>query len=460
MTLSPARAAGVGLFVIIGLVTFGVGIFMIGDRQMAFADKFTIYTEFTRITGLQPGAVVRVSGARAGAVREITPPADPAAKFRVRLEVAEELHPLVRADSIASIETEGLVGGAFLSVSTGSAESPMIAPRASIPSREPFQIADLLQQMGDTVGKVNVTIDLLTGQLDQALTSIVTTVDNANGLILEVGHDVKVMAHAGAKIADDVSVIASDINAGRGTVGKLVKDDELYQRAATIARSAETVATDTRDMIQKVRGVIDRFDGAGGSMADITTDLRLTLTEARQAMVGLGENMEALKRNFLFRGFFNNRGYFNLANLSPAEYRGGALTRNGARRPLRIWLSDQVLFESAGAGSSATSWRLSDGGKVRLESALSGYLDRLNDSILVIEGYAQGASRDEQYLASRAKAAAARDYLIDKFSLDVEATGLMPLGRDVQDGPDGPAVAGGDVKEWGGVALAVFVATP
>ena len=39
---------------------------MIGDRQMAFAKKFTIYTEFKKITGLQPGGIVRVSGAKAG----------------------------------------------------------------------------------------------------------------------------------------------------------------------------------------------------------------------------------------------------------------------------------------------------------------------------------------------------------------------------------------------------------
>ena len=53
-------------------VLFTVGLFMIGDRQMAFAKKFTIYTEFKKITGLQPGAIVRVSGAKAGAIKQIS----------------------------------------------------------------------------------------------------------------------------------------------------------------------------------------------------------------------------------------------------------------------------------------------------------------------------------------------------------------------------------------------------
>ena len=52
---TPARLAGVGVFVLGGLLLFSVGLFMIGDRQMLFAKKFTVYTEFKKITGLQPG---------------------------------------------------------------------------------------------------------------------------------------------------------------------------------------------------------------------------------------------------------------------------------------------------------------------------------------------------------------------------------------------------------------------
>jgi len=44
---------------------------------MAFAKTFTLYAEFSKITGLQPGAIVRVSGAKAGSVKEILPPNAP-----------------------------------------------------------------------------------------------------------------------------------------------------------------------------------------------------------------------------------------------------------------------------------------------------------------------------------------------------------------------------------------------
>src|SRR3954452_3911120 len=111
---SPARLAGVGLFVLAGLALFTVGLFMIGDRQMAFAKKFIIYTEFKKITGLVPGGIVRVSGAKAGSIKQIVTPSTASGKFRIEVEIAEDLHALVRTDSVATIETEGLVGGSYL----------------------------------------------------------------------------------------------------------------------------------------------------------------------------------------------------------------------------------------------------------------------------------------------------------------------------------------------------------
>ena len=71
---SRARLAGVGVFVLGTVILFGVAVFMIGDRQMAFTRRFEIYTEFAKVTGLQNGAIVRVAGARAGEVTDIAPP--------------------------------------------------------------------------------------------------------------------------------------------------------------------------------------------------------------------------------------------------------------------------------------------------------------------------------------------------------------------------------------------------
>jgi phospholipid/cholesterol/gamma-HCH transport system substrate-binding protein len=443
---SSARLVGIGAFVLGALLLFTIALFMIGDRQMAFAKKFTIYTEFRKITGLQPGAIVRVSGAKAGTIKSIEPPTTPSGKFRVEMEIAEELHPLVRTDSLASIETEGLVGGNYLGVGAGTDKAAAAAPKSTIPSKEPFEISDLMQQMGDTIAKVNDTIDDLQDDVAHAVESIGETVDNANELLASVSDDVKKMASAGGRISDDAARISEGLRSGRGTVGRLLNDDELYRRATAIAKQAEDIATDARKVVAQARNAIDEFQAKDGPVQGLAADLKQTMDDARVAMAGFADNMEALKHNFLFRGFFNDRGFFTLDSISPADYRQGALTRNGARRIVRIWLRRNVLFEPDPNLPEAE--RLTDDGKKRLDSAMATFVDQLPGAVLVIEGHAQGGSKDEQHLESRVHASLARDYLIGRFQLDPRMTMVMPLGSDSDGSPDGAA--------WDGVALAVF----
>ncbi len=444
MRATPARLAGVGIFVIGALALFGVAVFLIGDRQMAFADRFEVFTEFTRVTGLQTGAVVRVAGARAGEVTEIIPPGEPEGKFRVRLLVTEELHQLVRSDSVASIETEGLVGGSFLSISSGSAASPRAAPLSTIPGREPFQLGDLLQQMSDTMVKVNATIDDLRGEVETAIVAIGDTVANANDVITSVSTDVKTMAASGRRVSEDLAELTTGVREGRGTVGRLFTDDELYSHVKQIAANAESVTTDARAVVAQARETFASMKANEGQVAGLAGNLRQTMDDARSAMSGFAENMDALRHNFLFRGFFNARGYFDLDQISPAEYREGALASNG-RRVVRVWLDAGRVFEPGEDDLPA----LSADGRRRLDAAIAPYLDRVRDGVLMLEGYEPAGTTDQQFLGSRARAAVSRDYLVERFHLDARATGIMPLSA-------GPA-DGAPAQPWDGIALAFFL---
>jgi phospholipid/cholesterol/gamma-HCH transport system substrate-binding protein len=442
---TPARLAGVGVFVFLGLSLFAVALFMIGDRQLAFARKVVVYTEFKTITGLQPGAIVRVSGAPAGSVTDIDVPSDPSGRFRARLEITEDLHQLVRTDSVAAIQTEGLVGGSFLAVSTGTAGAPRAPAGSTIPSREPFLLADMFEQVSGTIGKVNATIDSLGAGIEKTLTSVDTTVGSANALIVDVSDDVKTLVSASARITSDAAQIAERLRKGEGTFGKLLKDDELYRRATTIAKTAETIAADAQKAVQQARQALDGLNAEGGQITGVTARLGETLEQARTAMAGLSENMEALKRGFFFRGFFNRRGYFSLDDISPEEYRGGELTREN-RRASHAWLRHDALF--APLGKDGTE-QLTDGGAAQLDAALAPNLTRLGDSIVIVEGYSDAGSPADRYVQSRARAALVRAYLIGRFHLDPGAVGVMPLGGDAVGSPQGGM--------WNGVALAVFV---
>src|SRR6266705_1824968 len=114
----------VGVFLIGGLALFAIGLFLIGNRKQAFSKHFEIYTEFANVSQLQSGATVRVSGMDAGEVVDMQVPARPTARFRLKLKLDAKLHPIVRQDSIASIQTEGLVGNKYLDITKGSDRAP------------------------------------------------------------------------------------------------------------------------------------------------------------------------------------------------------------------------------------------------------------------------------------------------------------------------------------------------
>jgi len=133
------RAVGAGAFVLIGLLLFAVALFMIGDRRMLFERRFTVYTELSRLGELEPGAPVRVAGAGAGEVVDIEPPSRPSAKFRVKMQVREALHPIIRTDSVAVPETEGLLGGVFLNIGAGTDQALPVADGGTIQGESHFK---------------------------------------------------------------------------------------------------------------------------------------------------------------------------------------------------------------------------------------------------------------------------------------------------------------------------------
>jgi phospholipid/cholesterol/gamma-HCH transport system substrate-binding protein len=444
MVLGPNRLAAVGAFVVGGMVLFAVGLFLIGNRRMLFGERFHVYAEFATIAGLENGSLVRVAGLDAGEVEAIHLPTSPSAPFRVRMRVRSDVRPLIRFDSVAAIQTDGLVGNKFVRIEAGSEESPIVDDEGTIKSREPFDMADLLLRMSHTVEIANDTIIDVKGRLDEALNAVSETANTAQVLMEDVGRDVRVIMASAQRITSNLQTMVADVRAGRGTVGQLVNDETLYQNIRNIAEQAERTMANVRQASAEARAAIAEVRGEDGPVKGVTADLQQTLAAAREAMTNLAENTEALKRNFLFRGFFNRRGYFSLDDLTVQQYRAGALATDN-RRPLRVWIATDVLFER-GANERE---RLSDGGRARLDSAMSHFVRYPTKSPFVVEGYAQELTADARFLVSRSRAVMVRDYLVGKYGLDPTLVATMPMGAEAEGSPAGPT--------WDGIALALFV---
>ena len=442
--MGKERLAAVGAFVIGGLVLFAAGLFLIGDRRMLFTDTFRVYAEFKQLAALDTGAKVRVAGLDAGEVEEIRVPSGPSGRFRVRMRVRSDLRPLIRADSIAVIQNDGLVGNKFVQIQTGTDAAAAIADGGTIQSREPFDVADLLMALSNTLATVNAMLAEVRGGIDGALTAVTATATDAQTLMRDMGREVRTIFASADSVSKDLGTIVRNLREGKGTAGKLLTDDALYASVRSMASDAEKAMATVRQASEDARAAIADLRGENGPVKGLTGDLQQTLLSARDAMADLADTTEALKRNFLFRGFFNRRGYFDLDDVSVAQYREGALESKD-RRVLRIWLNADVLFERGDDGVE----RLSEGGKIRLDSAMSQFLRYPQKSPFVVEGYAQDATGDARYLNSRARAQLVRDYVTSKFKLDPNYVATMPMGAEAPGSPSG--------GEWNGVALALFV---
>ena len=443
--MNSSKLVGAGAFVTIGILLFTVGLFMIGERRMLFEDRFELYTEFAKLGQLEMGAVVRVAGMDAGEVTDIRIPPSPAGKFRVAMRIREDLHGLVRTDSVASSQMEGLVGAIFLNVGAGSEEAPRIPVGGTIPSREPFSMADLLDQASGTVTMVTETVESLRGDIQKAAQQMALTAEDAHAMIEDIRPDITAISKNGSRIVDDIRQISDGIQKGEGTLGKLVKDDALYERAKQIAEEARAVMVNVREVSADAKRAISDFRSKDGAAQGLMGDMRVTLGQTREVVSDLADNMEALKHNFLLRGFFNKRGYFDLNSLSPAEYRSGVL-ENGKRKAARIWLSSKVLFEQQPEGGET----LTADGKARLDSAMSAYLKYVPSNPIVIEGYADGSTIDERFRLARQRAGGVRDYLMGRYNLRPQATGFIALGGEAEGSPDGDG-------SWDGIAITLFI---
>ena len=438
------RLAAVGAFVVGGLLLFAAGLFLIGDRRMLFTDTFRVHAEFKQVAALDTGAKVRVAGVDAGEVEEIRVPEGPAGRFRVRMRVRSDLRPLIRIDSIASIQNDGLVGNKFVQIQTGTEAAPAVADGGTIQSREPFDIADLMLTMSQTLATVNTMLVEVKSGVDEALGAVTATASDAQVLMKDLGGEVRTILGSADEVSRDLKVIVANVRAGRGTVGKLMNDEALYASVRSMAADAGKAVATVRQASEDARAAIADLRGQNGPVRGLTGDAQQTLQAAREAMADLADTTEALKRNVFFRGFFNRRGYFDLDDVSVAQYREGALASKD-RRVLRIWLDAGVLFEKDANGVE----RLGEGGKVRLDSAMSQFLRYPHTSPLVVEGYARDATGDARYLNSRTRAQLVRDYVLGKFKLNPNYVAFMPMGAEAPDSPSG--------REWNGVALALFV---
>jgi len=442
---------GIGIFLVVGIGLFTAILFMIGNREEAFGRHIELFTEFSNLSGVATGAKVRVAGFDAGEIKKIKIPLTPSAKFTLELQIEKKLGVMVREDSVVSIETDGVVGDKFVAIKKGSAQSPEAKDGFTLPSKEPFDITVLLDKGSLLLDDLRGTIGDLRGRVDVALDSIGKTVNHADGLIAAVQPDLKATVGNASQITARVNGLVTDIGDGKGTVGMLLKDEATKQQLSSILTNAQQASTNidqaairvnetvadfqSRKLIANAQVTLDNIQSLSREL-DVTvksalaqdnmgqdgaTNLRQTLSNLNRGTTNIAEDTEALKHEFFFRGFFKKRGFYDLDDITPAEYLKACARHKhpGTRK----WLLASSFEASATRGQE----QLSAAGRLEIDNQVSPIVESLPGDVIVVEGYSSYGTPDEQFVTSRRRADLVRRYLEVHFHIRNSDVGIVPL---------------------------------
>ncbi len=190
-----SRSFRLGFFILATLAILAAGVFLVGRQELKFGSNYLLRSDFTSVAGLSEGADVRVGGIRKGTVQTIRLPKAPDGKVVVTMDLSRDTQAIVKQDSVAAIQSEGLLGDKFVDISFGSVDAASLKGGETIESAPPFDVSDLFQKANQIMDTSQDALDSIQGA------------------------------------ADNIDVITAKINTGRGTIGKLINDTTLYQQA-------------------------------------------------------------------------------------------------------------------------------------------------------------------------------------------------------------------------------------
>jgi phospholipid/cholesterol/gamma-HCH transport system substrate-binding protein len=259
----------VGLFVGLGLALTMAAIFLIGETRGLWQSKVDYTTAFQNVSGLKPGAPVRMGGLDIGAVTSVNHSSNPGdARVFVSLSIARREVSRIRTDTVASVLAKGLLGDKMIELTVGSPSAPPLDPKQLIPSEEPSDVLAAANKVAEAT--------------EQAIQKL--------GPLAEALGDPKLAADIKGSMADLHALLDATVH-GDGTIHRLFFDhreaDELGQlltRLDSASARLDGILVDTQDVTTHVRqgpGIAHAviYDGemsknAAGALAEVHEDLR------------------------------------------------------------------------------------------------------------------------------------------------------------------------------------------
>jgi len=325
----------VGAFVLAAVGVFLVLVYLLGARARLFEDRYTLYADFTEVGGLVSGATVRLAGVQVGRVSAVRLPGEPGGKVRVELRIASRYANRIRRDSVARIDTQGLLGDKIVEITVGTAQEPPVKPGGVLAAREPSDLGRIISEGSAVVTSIsalseNLNRTVLTLNESRVIADLAATaasarriseqVEHGRGLVHALVYEEPAMLKKLDRLLASTQAILDRTERGEGAVGVLTARESTeaarrFVRAMDrVARAVDQkpgdgglvptllfdpkyrpMAEDLRAVARNFRDVSDRLaggrgvlggllrdDSADGSFRQITADLRVAVANLKE----------------------------------------------------------------------------------------------------------------------------------------------------------------------------------
>jgi len=319
MGKQTANNVRLGIFVVCGVALLVFALYTIGQNRSFWSAAFTVRSRFRNVNGLMEGNNVRYSGIQCGTVRSIAIIDD--TTIEVTMQINPQPSRYIRSNSYADIGTEGLMGNKVVNILPNSMPAPAVENGAMLqpfPGKSLNDMLGTLSHTNENAADLSVKLNEIADKLNNSpvLQDLLTDTTLSGSLRMSIGN-IRNTSVSVAHAAKSLDLIVSDLAQGKGAAGILLRDERSADDIAAAIRhmgqaaaKAETLVSDLGKLVAGIDRDLNNGQGVAYTLLkdpEMARQLNTSVGNIEKGTAAFSEDMEALKHNFLLRGYFRRQ---------------------------------------------------------------------------------------------------------------------------------------------------------
>jgi phospholipid/cholesterol/gamma-HCH transport system substrate-binding protein len=287
----------IGIFVAL-VVLAAVFILDIVGGPEKFTRGLKLYAQFKNVQDLKVGDRVKMAGVEIGRVETIKLTNN---MVMIGMKVQKDVE--VKTDSAATVKFTGLMGQNYVSVGFGSPNAPLAINGSIIASIEQPDLSALVAKLDNVASGVENLTKSFTGD----------KIDNLLGPFTDF---LKANQEPLTATFANLRAISTQISEGKGTVGRLIYEDTLYNSAITTVTNLQDATDQIKGTLAVAQKVIDDVNAGQGTIGKLVKDDKL-YTETVESMTNLKEILQKINQgNGTVGKLINDQEFYKNAKMT------------------------------------------------------------------------------------------------------------------------------------------------